>query len=43
MAQSADVVLRDLFTDPFFNLDTKLQKRLARLDAKSETQLAPEE
>jgi len=43
VAQSADVVLRDLFTDPFINLDTKLQKRLARLDAKSETQLAPEE
>jgi multiple sugar transport system substrate-binding protein len=43
VAQSADVVLGDLFTDPFLNLDEKLGKRLAHLDAKSEAQLAPEE
>jgi hypothetical protein len=43
VAQSADVVLHDLFTDPFFNLDEKLGRRLERLDLKSEAQLAPEE
>ena len=43
VAGSANEVLRDLFTDPFFNLDEKLEKRLARLDAESEEELAPEE
>jgi multiple sugar transport system substrate-binding protein len=43
VAQSTDIVLQKLFTDPFFNLDTRLERRLARLDAMSEAQLAPVE
>ena len=40
--QSAKVELEQLFTNPFIDLDSMLTKRLARLDAKSAEELAPE-